>query len=77
MTHLTLDTTQVQQIDSGPTLVECLDPTGRVVGFLHVASRNDAVPVPKVTAEQLAAYEQEPGGRNLQEILSDLRKRRS
>jgi len=26
--------------------------------------------------EQLAAFEQEPGGRSLPEILSDLRKRR-
>jgi hypothetical protein len=77
MTQLTLDTTQVQQLGSGPTLVECRDPAGKLVGFLHVAGRNDAVRVPDVTAEQLAAYEQEPGGRNLQEILSDLRKRRS
>ena len=76
MTQLTLDTTQVQQLDSGPTLVECRDPAGKLVGFLHVAGRNDAIRIPDITVEQLAAYEQEPGGRTLPEILSDLRKQR-
>jgi hypothetical protein len=74
MTQLTLDTTQVQKLDSGPTLVECRDPAGRLVGFLHVAGRNDETRIPDFTAEQLAAFEQEPGGRSLPEILSDLRK---
>ena len=74
MTQLTLDAIQLQQLDSGPTLVECRDPAGKLIDFLHIAGRNDAVRIPDVTAEQLVAYEQEPGGRSLPEILSDLRK---
>ena len=77
MTQLILDTTQVQQLGSGPTLVECRDSAGKLVGFLHLAGRNEPAHVPDVTAEELAAYEREPGGRNLQDILTDLRKRRS
>jgi hypothetical protein len=76
MTELTLDTTQVQHLDSGPTLVECRDPAGKLVGFLHVAGRNEEVRIPEISADQLAAFEQEPGGRSLPEIFSDLRRRR-
>lgn len=73
MTPLILNALQLQQLDSGPTLVECRDPVGKLAGFLHIAGRNYAVHIPDFTLEQLADYEQEPGGRSLPEILSDLR----
>ena len=76
MTQITLNTGQVQQLDAGQTLVECRDPAGKLVGYLHVAGRNGAGTVPDISAEQLAEYEREPGGRSLAEILTDLRKRR-
>jgi len=76
MNQLTLSPGQVQQLDEGATLVECREPAGRLVGYLHVAGRNQPVPVPDFSPEQLAQYEREPGGRSLGEILSDLRKRR-
>jgi hypothetical protein len=76
MTQITLSANQVQQLDNGPTLVECRDSGGKLVGYLHVAGRNDPLRIPDFTAEQLAEYEREPGGRGLAEILSDLRSRR-
>jgi hypothetical protein len=76
MTQLTLSAGQVQQLDEGPTLVECRDAAGNLVGYLHVAGRNGPVHVPDFSAEQLAKYEREPGGRTLAEILTDLQNRR-
>jgi hypothetical protein len=76
MTQITLNLGQIQQLDAGPTLVECRDPAGNLVGFLHVAGRNDPVPIPDFSAEQLARFEQEPGGRSLADILAELRERR-
>lgn len=76
MTQITLSSGQVQQLDAGQTLVECRDPAGKLVGYLHLAGRNDPVKVPNFSPEQLAEFEREPGGRSLNEILSDLRKRR-
>jgi hypothetical protein len=76
MTQITLDPGQVQQLGAGSTLVECRDPAGNLVGYLHVAGRNDPVKIADFSPEQLAAFEREPGGRSLAEILADLRKRR-
>jgi len=76
MTRLTLSAGQIQQLDAGPALVECRDPAGNLVGFLHVAGRNDPVQIPEFSLEQLTAFEKEPGGRSLADILADLRKRR-
>lgn len=76
MTQITLDPGQIQQLADSPSLVECRDSTGNLVGFLHTVGRNDAVSIPELTPEQLAGYEREPGGRSLSEILDDLRKRR-
>jgi len=76
MTQITLSPGQVQQIDVGPTLVECRDAAGKLIGYLHVAGRNGPVQIPDFSPEQLAAYESEPGGRSLDEILTDLRQRR-
>ena len=76
MTQITLSDTQVEQLDAGPALVECRDGSGKLVGLLHVAARNDALRIPEFTAAQLAEYEREPGGRSLTEILADLRQRR-
>ena len=76
MTQITLNPGQVQQLDEGPTLVECRDSAGKLVGYLHVAGRNGPVPIPNFSAEQLAEYEREPGGRSLAEILTGLRQRR-
>jgi hypothetical protein len=76
MTQITLSSGQVQQLSDGPTLVECRDSAGKLVGYLHVAGRNGPVEIPEFSAEQLAEYEREPGGRSLGEILTDLRKRR-
>jgi hypothetical protein len=73
MTQITLSPGQIQQLNRGPTLVECRDSGGKLVGYLHVAGRNDPVRVPDFTAEQLAEFEREPGGRSLAEILADLR----
>jgi hypothetical protein len=75
MTQITLSPTQLQQLPAGQTLVECRDPTGQLVGFLHVAGSNGSVRIPEFSADQLAQYEREPGGRSLAEILSDLRNR--
>ncbi len=76
MTQITLNPGQVQQLDEGPTLVECRDVAGKLVGYLHVAERNAAATIPDFSTEQLAAYEREPGGRSLGDILTDLRQRR-
>jgi hypothetical protein len=76
MTQITLNPGQVQQLDEGPTLVECRDSAGKLVGYLHVAGRNGPVPIPDFSKEQLTEYEREPGGRSLAEILTDLRQRR-
>jgi len=76
MTQITLSAGQVQQLDEGTALVECRDAEGALVGYLHVAGRNDSVQVPDFSVEQLAEYEREPGGRGLAEILNDLRQRR-
>ena len=65
MTQITLSAGQVQQLDGGPTLVECRDAAGSLVGYLHVAGRNDSVHIPDFSAEQLAASEREPGSRSL------------
>lgn len=76
MTQIILNPGQVQQLEAGSALIECRDYAGKLVGYLHIAERNDPVRIPNVSAEQLAAYEREPGGRSLGEILTDLRKRR-
>jgi len=76
MTQIILSPGQVQQLDAGPALVECRDGSGKLVGYLHVAGRNDPVRVPEYSAEQLAEFEREPGGRSLAEIMVDLRQRR-
>jgi hypothetical protein len=76
MTHITLNSGQVRQLAAGAPLVKCRDDAGQLVGFLHLAGRNDDLRLPDVSIEQLAAYEQEPGGRSLSEILADLRTRR-
>jgi hypothetical protein len=76
MTQITLNPGQIQQLQAGPTLVECRDPGGNLVGYLHVAGRNEAIRIPEFSPEQLAAFEAEPGGRDLADILADLRKRR-
>jgi hypothetical protein len=76
MTQLTLNPGQLQQLDQGPTLVECRDAAGKLIGYLHVAGRNAPVPIPDFSPEQLAEYEREPGGRSLADILTDLRQRR-
>ena len=76
MTQITLNPGQVQQLETGQTLVECRDPAGKLVGYLHLTGRIDPVQVPDFSPEQLAEYEREPGGRSLAEILTDLRKRR-
>jgi hypothetical protein len=74
MTQITLSPGQVQQLGAGSTLVECRDGSGKLVGYLHVAGRNDPVPIPEYTADQLEEFEREPGGRTLAEILVDLRR---
>jgi hypothetical protein len=76
MTQLTLNPGQVQQLHAGSSLVECRDSTGNLVGFLHLAGRNGLVPIPDISADQLAEYERESGGRSLADILTDLRQRR-
>ncbi len=73
MTQITLSPFQVQQLDAGSAPVECLDGSGNLVGYLHVARRNNPVDIPDFTAEQLARFEREPGGRSLAEILINLR----
>ena len=75
MTQITLSPSQLQNLDQGQTLVECRDPAGNLIGYLHVAGSNGSAQIPEFTAEQLAQYESEPGGRSLGEILTDLRKR--
>ena len=74
--QITLNPGQVEQLDAGQPLVECRDSTGKLVGYLHLAGRNGPFAIPDFSAEQLAEYEREPGGRSLAEILSDLRRRR-
>jgi hypothetical protein len=75
VTQITLNPGQLQQLPAGQTLVECRDPAGKLVGYLHVSGNNGPAQYPDFTADQLAAYEQEPGGRSLTDILTDLRKR--
>ena len=76
MTQITLSPGQIQQLNAGFTLVECLDPTGELIGYLHMANRNAPATIPEFSKEQLEAFEREPGGRSLDKILTDLRKRR-
>ena len=76
MTQITLSPGQVQELNEGPTLVECRDAGGKLVGYLHVAERNGPVQIVDFSRDQLDEYEHEPGGRSLADILSDLRKRR-
>jgi hypothetical protein len=76
MTQITLSAGQVAQLHAASPLVECRDSTGNLVGYLHLAGHNAGLPAPEFSPEQLAGFEQEPGGRSLEEILSDLRKRR-
>jgi hypothetical protein len=73
MTQITLSPSQLQNLDEGQTLVECRDPAGQLVGYLHVTGTNGSATIPQFTAEQLAQYEREPGGRSLGEILTDVR----
>ena len=75
MTELTLSSSQVAQLDPTIDVVECRDPAGKLVGFLHLAAAKESLSIPEFTADQLAAFEREPGGRSLAEILSDLRQR--
>jgi predicted RNase H-like HicB family nuclease len=49
MTQITLNPGQLQQLDAGPTLVECCDSAGKLVGYLHVAGSNDPVQAPAFT----------------------------
>jgi hypothetical protein len=37
MTQIALNPGQVQQLDEGPTLVECRDSAGKLVGYLRSA----------------------------------------
>ena len=76
MTQITLDSSQVQQLADGPTLVECRDESGKLVGVLHTVGPSDKSKIPDFTLEQLEQFRNEPGGRPLSEILADLRKRR-
>ena len=73
MTQITLSPAQVQSLVPGPSLVECRDGTGNLVGYLHVAGSSEGYRVPQFTREELNRFEQEPGGRTLAEILADLR----
>ena len=48
MTQITLSPGQVQQSDVGPTLVECRDAAGKLIGYLHVAGRMDRCKSPTI-----------------------------
>jgi hypothetical protein len=73
MTQITLSPTQIDRLAPGPSLVECRDDTGKLVGYLHVAGSSEGFRVPNFTREELDRFEQEPGGRSLAEILGELR----
>ena len=76
MTQITLSPAQISNLESGPSLVECRDGTGNLVGYLHVAGKSLDVRIPEFTRDELNRFEQEPGGRSLKEILADLRAKR-
>jgi len=76
MTQITLSPGQLEGLVPGPALVECRDGIGNLVGYLHIAVGSREVKVPQFTADELDQFEQEPGGRSLSDILSDLRKQR-
>ena len=76
MTQITLIPSQLRQLTEGQTLVECRDPAGKLVGYLHLAGKNGPLKIPEFSEEQLTKYEREPGGRSLGEILTGLRNRR-
>jgi hypothetical protein len=73
MTQITLSSAQINGLAPGPSLVECRDDAGKLVGYLHVAGSSKGYRVPHFTREELDRFEQEPGGRSLEEILADLR----
>ena len=74
MTRITLDPAALANLDRLTEPVEVCDTSGRVVGYFHPAADERlyrSVQVP-FTDEELDRFEQEPGGRSLAEIISDL-----
>ena len=74
MTRVTIDANILEKLKGLGEVVELCDDTGQVVGlFTPVADRSlyDNVEIP-FTSEELDRFEQEPGGRPLKDILTDL-----
>jgi hypothetical protein len=76
MTRIVVDPVILEKMCQLREPLEISDASGQVLGhFLpqHDAERYRRTRIP-FDEEQLAAFEQEPGGRPLADILSDLRK---
>lgn len=77
MTRIVLDSSAVDQLGALHELAEVCDASGRIVGYFRPAtdpSLYRRVKVPFTDAE-LTRFEEEPGGRSLDEIMRDLRGR--
>jgi hypothetical protein len=77
MSRITLDSNVADQLRKLKGPVELLDSVGNALGtFMPVddKERLSEVRIP-FTLEELRQFENEPGGRTLNEILADLEKR--
>ena len=74
MTRVTIDADVLAKLKGLDHVVELCDEAGQVVGlFTPMADRSlyENVEIP-FTAEELDRFENEPGGRPLKDILTDL-----
>lgn len=75
MTRIVLDSNVVNQFGAVQERVEVCDANGRVIGYFRPATDPSLyrhIKVPYTDAE-LKQFEEEPGGRTLDEIMRDLR----
>jgi hypothetical protein len=77
MSRITLDSTVAEQLRKLKGPVELLDSVGNALGtFMPVNEKERPAEVkPPFTLDELKRFENEPGGRTLDEILADLEKR--
>lgn len=76
MSRITLDEKSIGVLGQVRERAEICDSKGAVIGYFRPVANRDsgARYVPNFTEEELLRFEQEPGGRTLDEIIRDFRK---
>ena len=75
MIKVTLDQATLMKLHNLSERIELRDESGRVVGYVHPAKHTlpPDYDEPPITREEIDRLVNEPGGRSLAEILTDLR----